>query len=47
MIQLSITDRDGGELRVEEYETVEALLSDWPNAECRGDYWEAWVGGKN
>lgn len=47
IIYLEITDRDGETMHLEEYDTVEELLTDWPHAvrDREGNY-SCWIGGK-
>ena len=45
-IGLSIVDQDGGELDSREFDTIEELLAEWPDAQDCGEYWEVWAGSK-
>lgn len=48
MIYLEVTDRDGGTLRLEEFETKEDLLGEWKYAEKVSDNeYSVWIGSKS
>jgi hypothetical protein len=46
-IKLSIVNQDGGEVGTEEYDDLEELFKDWPEAQYCGDYYEVWSGSRN
>jgi hypothetical protein len=45
-ITLSIVNQDGGEVGNEEYDDLEELLKEWPEAQNCGGYYEVWSGSR-